>query len=121
MTFVFMQRPQGKGFSLLEMVLVVTVLLLLTTWYFRPWEARAPFGVGSRPGDEIHSVHLATACLAQRASFRSAVEILRAQRSSDSITTQALEKAGIRMPLCPAGGKYLLSPQGVLSCTLHGE
>lgn len=105
------------GFAFLEIIVVVVILALLAGWYFRD---------GSNPHQQAASQYQQsmerannTACLASRQAVRGQIQIQAMQNPGQAVTKEALEKAGIRVNVCPEGGTITVSPDGSLLCSKH--
>lgn len=107
----------SRAFALLEVLLVVIVLVLLTSWYMRS---------GSSPHEEAASQYQQSmdrsqqaACLASRSAMRSAVLTFTMQNPGQPVTREALLQANINLNFCPEGGTINVAPDGSMTCTVH--
>jgi prepilin-type N-terminal cleavage/methylation domain-containing protein len=108
-------RP--RGFALIELLVVVTVLLILVGGY-----------MGQERTDPQATTYRQTvgrandaACLANRATLRTAIELFRMENPGVPITTENLTARGVQVPVCPDGGAYGWTREGQILCNRHGS
>ena len=107
-----------RGFALLELLLVVIVIAVLAGSYFNRGA-----GGGKDSGTYQYSVGKSknTACLANRVTLRTTIQMYQAQNPKAAITTENLTKAGINVPKCSEGGSYGFMKDGSIVCTKHPD
>lgn len=113
----FRGRP-ASGFMLIELLLVVIVIALLTGYYMKDGSSEKAAASNYQMSMDRSK---ATACLASRSALRTQIMSYSMQHTNEPLTTEALQKAGINLNVCPSGGTITVSQDGTLQCSIHNQ
>jgi len=112
------KRVSG-GFVLIELLLVVVVMAILAAAYFNHGPGEGPAGQSTYQRTMTKSND--AACLANRNSLRTNIEMFRMNNPTAEVNTDNVTKAGYSVPSCPDGGAFGYTREGQLLCSVHTE
>lgn len=113
-----MRRQKGRGFVLIELMLVLIVIAILAGSYFsQNRSANSEQGIYQISMNRSKDV----ACKANRAALMNTIQMFKMSHPTEAVTSENMQKAGYSIPTCPNGGAYGFTKDGKLLCSKHPE
>jgi competence protein ComGC len=97
------------------LLVVVAVLSILMGGYFARDGADTESSTYRRTMNKAND----TACIANRATLRTQIEMFRMDNASLPVTTENLQAKGVQVPTCPQGGAYGWTKDNTVLCNKH--
>lgn len=104
------------GMSFVSVLLSLLILAVLYFGYFKMQETMREPSVGRTAIDAGRAV----ACRTQRQAAERDIAMWAIAHPDETPTLALLQRDGVRIPSCPAGGEYSLDGKR-LRCSLHGR
>lgn len=108
-----------RGFALLELVLVLAVLGILLGAYVGTRGSSSAQGPAAYKPSVDRSQE--AACVAGRSALRTNLQMFQMSNPTVPLTAENLQKHGVTLPACPAGGAVSVAADGTVLCSLHND
>jgi competence protein ComGC len=110
----FAKHRKKRGFYMIGILIALVIIMILTYNQLAP----GPGSDASSPQQQIDKGERA-ACSANRQTLRTRIASWKINHTNETISIEAMEKSGVNVPQCPAGGEITIDPEGNVFCSIH--